>query len=89
LFFKNKNIEAVEKIQPMQLQNAKDLMQTFENIVCFDIMKKLNRPFIPDGMDVIQYKVLAGATASFCFYYKQHSLKKFFFKEAKENKRLI
>ena len=89
LFFKNKNIEAVEKVQPMQLQNAKDLMQTFGDIVCFDIMKKLNRPFIPDGMDVINYKVLAGATASFCFYYKQHSLKKFFFKEAKENKILI
>ena len=89
LFFKNKNIEATEKIQPMQLSLHKDLMQTATDIVCFDIIHKLNRPFIPDGMDIVQYKVLAGATASFCFYYKQHSLKKFFFKEAKENKILI
>lgn len=89
LFFKNKSIEAVEKIQPMQLQNHKDLMQVATNIVCFDIICKLNRAFIPDGMDVISYKVLAGASANFCFYYEQHSLKKFFFKEARDSKTLI
>ena len=89
LFFKNKNIAATEKIQPMQLQLHKDLFQVANEVVCFDIIEKLNRPFIPDGMDIVRYTVIAGASVQFCFYYKQKSLKKFFFKEARECKKLI
>jgi hypothetical protein len=37
-------------------------------------------------MDVIQYKVLAGNQVIFGFYYKQVSLKRFFFKEARNKK---
>jgi hypothetical protein len=49
-------------------------------------MGTLGRAFIPDGMDVISYKVLAGNIVTFGFYYKQVSLKRFFFQEARDKK---
>lgn len=89
LFFKNKSIKGAQKIKPLQLNLQVDTMQVANDIVFFDIIGNLGRPFIPDGMDVIQYKVLAGSTVTFGFYYKQHELKKLLFKEAKDSKGLL
>lgn len=89
LIFKNKRITGDQKVEPLQLQLQVDTMQVANDIVFFDILGNLNRPFIPNGMDVIQYKVLAGNTVTFAFYYEQKDLRKFFFKEARDSKKLI
>jgi hypothetical protein len=49
-------------------------------------MGTLGRAFIPDGMDVIEYTILPQTNVVFGFYYKQVSLKRFFFKEARTKK---
>lgn len=89
LIFKNKRITGEQLVEPMQLALKVDNMQVIQEIVFFDIYNSLNRPFIPNGMDVIQYKVLAGNTVTFAFYYEQKDLRKFFFKEARESKKLL
>jgi|688.fasta_scaffold18419_12 hypothetical protein len=89
LIFKNKRITGEQLVEPMQLALKVDNMQVIQEIVFFDIYNTLNRPFIPNGMDVIQYKVLAGNTVTFAFYYEQKDLRKFFFKEARESKKLL
>lgn len=89
LKFTNKSIEGKEKIQPYQMQLNIDNMQVQSDIIYFDIMGGLNRPYIPSSMDVIGYKILAGMTVTFCFYYTTIDLKKYFFKEARENKLLL
>ena len=66
-----------------------DIDQQQNEIIYFDLEQTLDRPFIPDGMDIIQYKVLAGMTVTFGFYYSQVSLKKFFYKDAKDNRALM
>ena len=86
LIFKNKNIAGHEKIHPIQNALNTDIDQNQNNIVYWDIMETLGRAYIPDGMDVISYKVLAGNIVTFGFYYKQVSLKRFFFKEARDKK---
>jgi len=85
----NKAITGVEKIVPVNIALQLDTMQVQPDMVAFDIMKNLNRPFIPDGMDVAQYTVLAGNTVTMCFWYKQVSLKKVFYKEARDNKIIL
>jgi hypothetical protein len=86
LIFKNKNIAGFEKINPIQNALNIDIDQRQNNILYWDIMGTLGRAFIPDGMDVISYKVLAGNIVTFGFYYKQVSLKRFFFQEARDKK---
>jgi hypothetical protein len=86
MIFKNKNIAGHEKINPIQNDLNFDIDQRQKQIVYWDIMQSLGRAYIPDGMDVISYKVLAGNTVVFGFYYKQVSLKRFFFKEARDKK---
>jgi len=86
LIFKNKNIGGKEIIHPIQNSLNTDIDQNQNEIVYWDILGTLGRVFIPDGMDVIQYKVLAGNKVIFGFYYKQVSLKKFFFEEARNKK---
>lgn len=86
LIFKNKNIAGHEKISPIQNLLNIDIDQNQKEIIYWDIMSTLGRAYIPDGMDVISYKVLAGNTVVFGFYYKQVSLKRFFFKEARDKK---
>ena len=86
LIFKNKNIAGHEKIHPIQNALNTDIDQTQDQLVYWDIMGTLGRAYIPDGMDVISYKVLAGNSVVFGFYYKQVSLKRFFFKEARDKK---
>jgi len=82
LKFENKNIEGFEKIVPLNLNLSVDTMQVANDIVFFDLNETLNRPFIPDGMDVIKYKILAGMTITMAFFYEQVSLKKVFYKQA-------
>jgi hypothetical protein len=89
LIFQNKNIEGKEKINPYNIFLSKDAYQFQNTTISFDIMGGLNRPFIPDGMDVARYKVLKDMSVTFGFYYKQVSLKKFFYKEAREHKGLL
>ena len=86
LIFKNKNIAGHEKIHPIQNALNTDIDQQQDQLVYWDIMGTLGRAYIPDGMDVIQYKVLAGNSVVFGFYYKQVSLKRFFFQEARDKK---
>lgn len=89
LIFKQKNIQGEQVIDPLQLQLTVDLMQVATDIVFFDFQSQLNRPFLPNGMDVIQYKVLAGNTVTFSFFYRQKDLRKFFFNEARKAKKLL
>lgn len=86
MFFKNKNIAGHEIIHPIQNSLNIDIDQNQKQIVYWDIMETLGRAYIPDGMDVIQYKVLPFTNVVFGFYYKQVSLKRFFFKEARNKK---
>jgi hypothetical protein len=86
MIFKNKSIAGEQRVSPFQLALQIDNMQVANDIVFFDLFAGLNRPFIPNGMDIIQYKVLAGNTVTFAFYYEQRDLRKFFYKEARGNK---
>lgn len=86
LIFKNKRITGDVKVEPLNTQLKLDIYQFQPDILFFDFQESLNRPFIPDGMDVIQYKVLAGASVTFSFYYRQKSNKRFFLKEARNKK---
>ena len=81
MIFKNRNIAGYEKIQPIQNSLNIDIDQNQNDIVYWDIEQSLGRLFCPDGMDVMQYKVLAGMSVIFGFYYKQISLKKVFIPE--------
>ena len=81
MIFKNRNIAGFEKIQPIQNSLNIDIDQNQKDIVYWDIQASLGRLFCPDGMDVMQYKVLAGMSVIFGFYYKQISLKKVFYPE--------
>ncbi len=89
LIFKQKNMVGEQVVHPLQLQLTLDVMQVATDIVFFDFQSQLNRPFIPNGMDVIQYKVLAGNTVTFSFFYRQKDLRKFFFNEARKSKQLL
>jgi len=89
LKFKNKEITAKEKVNPMSVSNLVDTYQFLNNIVYFNISDEINRAFCPDGMDVIEYKVLPGMKVTFAFFYKQISMKKVFFKEARQSKGLL
>jgi hypothetical protein len=89
MFFKNKRIDGTVKVEPLNTQLQLDVYQFQPDVLFFDFQNTLNRPFIPDGMDVIQYKVLAGASVTFSFFYRQKSLKRFFLSEAKDNRKLL
>jgi hypothetical protein len=89
LIMKNKSINGYEKIEPINLNLQIDTMQVDGNLVFFAIADVLNRPFIPNGMDVIQYKVLAGNICTFCFYYEQKDLRKIFYKDTPKLNKLL
>lgn len=82
----SKSIDGFNYIEPLNLDLQIDTFQVAGDIVYFDISNKMNRPFIPDGMDVLNYKVLKGNSVTMCFYYQQISLKKVFFPEARNPK---
>tara|TARA_R110001632_G_scaffold142994_1_gene258939 strand:- start:2569 stop:3549 length:981 start_codon:yes stop_codon:yes gene_type:complete len=83
LIFKDKEIQGTEAVSPLALNNELDTMQVASDIVFFDLTQKLTRPYVPDGMDVLGYTILPGMSISMCFYYKQVSMKKIFFKGAR------
>jgi hypothetical protein len=89
LFIKNKSVEGVQTIFPVNLDLQIDNMQVLNDIIYFNIHDTINRAFIPDGMDVINYKVLSGMTVTVTFWYTQVSLKKFFYEEARTSKSLL
>jgi len=89
LTFINKAIDGEATVKPLQISLNKDTYQQQTDIVLFDIIGELNRVFIPDGMDIVQYRVLPQTTVTFCFYYKQISLKKQFFAEAREKRMVL
>lgn len=88
LIFTNKSATGEQKVEPFQLQLQVDNMQVANDIVFFDL-NTLNRPFIPNGMDIIKYKVLAGNTVTFAFYYRQKDLRRLFYEEARNSKKLL
>ena len=81
--FINKNIAGHEKIFPIQNSLNIDIDQTQNDILYWDIQKTLGRLFVPDGMDILSYKVLSGMTVIFGFYYKQVQIKKVFWEETR------
>lgn len=85
----NKSIEGEQKIYPFNLDLQIDTMQVQSDIVFFDFFDAINRPFIPDGMDVMKYKVLPNMTVTMAFFFDQISLKKVFRKEARYDKGLL
>lgn len=82
----DREITGEEYIQPLNLDLTIDNMQVSADIVFFDIMKMLNRPFIPDGMDTIEYTVLPNMSVVMAFFFEQKSLKKAFYKVARDYK---
>lgn len=85
----NKSIDGEQKIYPFNLDLQIDTMQVQNDIVFFDFFDAINRPFIPDGMDVMKYKVLPNMTVTMAFFFDQISLKKVFRKEARYDKGLL
>ena len=89
LVFINKNSQAYQKIEPVNVSLQVDPYQYLKNIVFFDIKDVLNRPFIPDGMDVIQYKVLAHQTVVMGFFFDQLQIKRIMYEQAGNAKNLL
>jgi len=85
---KNKYVNGVTKINPVNLALQVDNMQVEGNNISFFFEDILNRCYIPDGMEVINYTVLAGNTVTICFWYEQKSIKKLFFEEARVNPKM-
>lgn len=82
----DREITGEEFIQPLNLDLTIDNMQVSSDIVFFDIMKMLNRPYIPDGMDTIEYTVLPNMSVVMAFFFEQKSLKKAFYQVARDYK---
>ena len=89
LQFANKNAQGYKKIDPVNLSLKVDNMQTFNNVIAFDLHESLNRPFIPDGMDVINYTIYAGIKATLVFFYEQVHIKDVYYEEARKSKTLL
>lgn len=85
----NQDIAGKEKIIPVNLSLKIDTFQVSKDLVFFDMQESLNRPFIPNGMDFISYKVLAGMTVTMAFFYKQVDMKKVFYEEARKSKDIL
>ena len=89
LQFINKNTSAFLKQDPVNLSLQIDPYQFLSNIVFFDLKDVLNRPFIPDGMDVIQYKVLPQMTIAMAFFYDQLQIKRIMYEQGAKSKKLL
>jgi hypothetical protein len=87
--FVNKNAQGYKKIDPVNLSLKIDTMQTFNNVIAFDLHESLNRPFIPDGMDVINYTIYSGVKATLVFFYEQIHIKDVYYDEARKSKVLL
>jgi hypothetical protein len=82
----DREITGEETIQPLNLDLTVDNMQVSSNVIFFDIMQIINRPFIPDGMDTVQYTILPNMSVVMAFFFEQKSLKKAFYKVARDYK---
>ncbi len=90
LTFTNKNSAAHVFIKPRPVSLMVDNYQKDKNIVnFFQVNKQLNRPFIPDGMDVIQYQILAGSEVTIVFFCQQKLIKRMLYKEEINGNRLL
>lgn len=89
LRYLNKSIEAIGVLDPQQISLQIDRYQFQNNVVYFNIAEEINRPFCPDGMDIMKYKIYAGMTVTLAFYVKQVLRKKVYFPEARQSKTLI
>jgi hypothetical protein len=87
--FVNKNAQGYKKVDPVNLSLKIDTMQVFNNSIAFDLHESLNRPFIPDGMDVINYTIYAGIKATLVFFYEQIHIKDVYYDEARKSKLLL
>jgi hypothetical protein len=87
--FQNKNLQGHVLIDPVNLALTLDTMQVANNIVSFNFEDSIGRPYIPDGMDVINYTIYPHSTISATFFYEQISLKKVFYEEARNSKKLL
>ena len=87
--FQNKNIQGHVLVDPLNLSLTIDTMQAQGNIIAFNFQDSIGRPYFPDGMDVMNYTVYANTNVTMCFFYEQISLKKVFYKEARDSKRLL
>lgn len=85
----NKFVNGVTKINPVNIALQIDNMQVEGNNISFNFQSVLNKCYIPDGMEIITYKILAGNTVTVCFYYKQYSIKKLFYEEARKAPKMI
>ena len=89
LIYKDKEIDGKQFIQPLNIDLQIDNMQVQNDVVFFDVNKILGRPFVPDGMDVVNYTVLPGMVVVMCWYYTQKSLKKVLYPEVRDDKKMI
>lgn len=89
LQIQDKYVNGVVDVAPINLGLQIDVMQVEGNNVSFNVHDVLGRAYIPDGMDVINYKVLAGSQVTMCFYYEQKSIKKLFFQDSREKRKRI
>ena len=89
LQFINKNSSAYLKIDPVNVALQQDPYQFLKDIVFFEIKDVLNRPFVPDGMDVIQYKVLAHMQVTMAFFYDQLQIKRIMYEQAAKSRNLL
>lgn len=87
--FTNKNAQGYKKIDPVNLSLKIDTMQFFNNVIAFDLHESLNRPYIPDGMDTINYTIYSGVKATMVFFYEQIHIKDVYYKEARESKTIL
>lgn len=87
--FINKNSSAFAKIDPVNVSLMIDPYQYLQNIVTFDFKEALNRPYVPDGMDTIQYKILPNTSVAMAFFYDQLQIKRIMYEEAAKSKILL
>ncbi len=71
----DREVTGTQLIQPLNIDLQVDTLQVQNDVVFFDITEKLNRPFIPDGMDVVKYTILPNMSVVMGFFYYQIKIK--------------
>jgi hypothetical protein len=84
-----KDLRAFTYTSPINIPQLLDRFQFQNNVIAFNFERELNRPYVPDGMDILRYTVLAGCTVVIAFYYEQKMLKKYFYKDLRDNKMIF
>jgi len=85
----NKDLRAYQVIKSINTNTLLDRYQFQKNILNFNLEEALNRPYVPDGMDVMKYTVYAGCSVTIVFYYEQIMLKKYFYKDLRNSKEIL